>query len=196
LNHTVFKGRQLPFIMELPLYHAPTARGVAHYLWHNTRAFLNKAGTIILLMSMLIWALSYFPGRDLESSYLGRFGHALGPAGGLLGMDWRMLVALLSSFIAKENALATLGILYGSGESAEGLAQLLTSQVAPAAGLAFLTATMLFVPCAATLAVMRQETGQWRWVLASIGVMLLVALSAAALAFQSGRILGLGLAHA
>ncbi|HVO93547.1 MAG TPA: ferrous iron transport protein B [Terriglobales bacterium] len=196
LNSTVFKGRQLPFIMELPLYHAPTACSVAHYLWHNTRAFLSKAGTIILLMSMLIWALGYFPGRDLESSYLSRIGHVLSPAGEFLGMDWRMMVALLSSFIAKENALATLGILYGSGESAEGLAQILTAQVAPAAGLAFLTATMLFVPCAATLAVMRQETGQWRWVLASIGIMLFIALCAAALTFQSSRILGLGLAHA
>ena len=133
LNYTVFKGRQMPFIMELPLYHAPTARSVAHYLWHNTRAFLSKAGTIILLMSMLIWALGYFPGPDLESSYLGRFGYALGPVGALLGMDWRMLVALLSSFIAKENALATLGILYGSSVAGDGLAEILSTHVTPAA---------------------------------------------------------------
>ena len=196
LNYTVFKGRQMPFIMELPLYHAPNARSVAHYLWHNTRAFLSKAGTIILLMSMLIWALGYFPGPDLERSYLGRFGYTLGPLGELLGMDWRMLVALLSSFIAKENALATLGILYGSGVAGDGLAEILSTHVTPAAGLAFLTATMLFVPCAATLAVMRQETGQWRWVLVSVGLMLFVALFAGAIAYQIASGFGLGIAHA
>ena len=119
-NQTVVKGREMPFIMELPLYHVPTARGILHYVWHNTRAFLSKAGTIILLMSMLIWALGYFSGPDLERSFLGRFGYALGPLGDSLGMDWRMLVALLSSFIAKENAIATLGILYG-GEPGGGL---------------------------------------------------------------------------
>jgi ferrous iron transport protein B len=80
--------------------------------------------------------------------------------GELLGMDWRILVALLSSFTAKENAIATLGILYGNGESGNGLAEILSARVSPAAGLAFLTATMLFIPCAATIAVIRQETGQ------------------------------------
>jgi ferrous iron transport protein B len=196
LNYTVFKGRQMPFIMELPLYHTPNARSVFHYLWHNTRAFLAKAGTIILLMSMLIWALGYFPGPNLEKSYLGRVGYALVPLGELLGMNWRMVVALLSSFIAKENAIATLGILYGSGESGGGLAEILSASVSPAAGLAFLTATMLFVPCAATIAVMRQETGQWRWVLASISLMLFVALFAGVIAYQIGCGFGLGIPHA
>jgi ferrous iron transport protein B len=196
LNYTVFKGQQTPFIMELPLYHAPTARNVVYYLWQNTRAFLTKAGTIILLMSIAIWALGYFPGPDLEKSYLGRLGYALSPLGELLGMDWRLLVALLSSFIAKENAIAALGILYGSGESGEGLAEILSVRVTPAAGLAFLTATMLFIPCAATIAVMRQETGQWRWVLASIGLMLFVSLFAAVIAYQIGRVFGLGIPHA
>ena len=186
----------MPFIMELPLYHAPTTRGVANYLWHNTRAFLTKAGSIILLMSMLIWTLGYFPGPDLENSYLGRLGYALSPVGELLGMDWRMLMALLSSFIAKENAIATLGILYGCGESGGGLAASLSAHVSPAAGLAFLTATMLFVPCAATIAVMRQETGQWRWVFVSVGLMLFVALFAGAIAYQIARGFGLGIVNA
>jgi ferrous iron transport protein B len=196
LNHTVFKSHQLPFIMELPLYHTPNARSVLHYLWHNTRAFLAKAGSIILLMSMLIWAFGYFPGPDLENSYLGGFGHWLNPLGELHGMDWRMLVALLSSFIAKENAIATLGILYGGGESGDGLAKIRSARVSPAAGLAFLSATMLFVPCATTIAVMRQETGKWRWVLFSITTMLLIALFAAMIAYQIGRGFGLDIANA
>jgi ferrous iron transport protein B len=196
LNHTLFRGHRLPFIMELPLYHTPNARSIAHFVWHSTRMFLTKAGSFILLMSLLVWALGNFPGPDLESSYLGRFGHALGPLSGLLGMDWRLLVALLSSFMAKENAIATLGILYGGGEKGIGLAQTLVASVAPASGLAFLTATMLFIPCAATVAVMRQEMGSWRWVLFGIGIMLLIALGAAVLVYQTCQLFGWGITHA
>jgi ferrous iron transport protein B len=145
LNQTLFRGHRLPFIMELPLYHTPNVRSIAHFVWHSTRMFLTKAGSFILLMSLLVWALGNFPGPDLESSYLGRFGHALGPLGEWLGMDWRLVVALLSSFMAKENAIATLGILYGGGEKGLSLAQTLVASVAPASGLAFLTATMLFI---------------------------------------------------
>jgi ferrous iron transport protein B len=196
LNQTLFRGHRLPFIMELPLYHTPNARSIAHFVWHSTRMFLTKAGSFILLMSLLVWALGNFPGPDLESSYLGRFGHALGPLGEWLGMDWRLVVALLSSFMAKENAIATLGILYGGGEKGIGLAQTLVASVAPASGLAFLTATMLFIPCAATVAVMRQETGSWRWVLFGIGMMLLIALGAAVLVYQTCQWFGWGIIHA
>jgi len=196
LNHTLFRGHRLPFIMELPLYHTPNARSIAHFVWHSTRMFLTKAGSFILLMSVLVWALGNFPGPDLESSYLGRFGRALAPLSELLGMDWRLLVALLSSFMAKENAIATLGILYGGGEKGIGLAETLVASVAPASGLAFLTATMLFIPCAATVAVMRQETGSWRWVLFGIGMMLLIALGAAVLVYQTCQWFGWGIIHA
>ena len=196
LNHTLFRGHRLPFIMELPLYHTPNARSIAHFVWHSTRMFLTKAGSFILLMSVLVWALGNFPGPDLESSYLGRFGRALAPLSELLGMDWRLLVALLSSFMAKENAIATLGILYGGGEKGIGLAETLVASVAPASGLAFLTATMLFIPCAATVAVMRQETGSWRWVLFGIGMMLLIALGAAVLVYQTCQLFGWGVTHA
>ncbi|MDZ4345332.1 MAG: ferrous iron transport protein B [Candidatus Binatia bacterium] len=196
LNQTLFRGHRLPFIMELPLYHTPNARSIAHFVWHSTRMFLTKAGSFILLMSLLVWALGNFPGPDLESSYLGRFGHALGPLGEWLGMDWRLVVALLSSFMAKENAIATLGILYGGGEKGIGLAQTLVASVAPASGLAFLTATMLFIPCAATVAAMRQEMGSWRWVLFGIGMMLLIALGAAVLVYQTCQLFGWGVTHA
>ncbi len=196
LNHTLFRGHRLPFIMELPLYHTPNARSIVHFVWHSTRMFLTKAGSFILLMSLAVWALGSFPGPDLESSYLGHFGRALGPLGELLGMDWRLLLALLSSFMAKENAIATLGILYTGGEKATGLAETLVATVAPASGLAFLTATMLFIPCAATVAVMRQETGSWRWVLFAIGLMLLIALGAAVLVYQTCQWFGWGVLHA
>jgi ferrous iron transport protein B len=190
-NHTLFRGQHTAFIMELPLYHVPNARTIGAFIWNNTSAFLRKAGSFILLASCLIWALSYFPGTGIEQSYLARAGQALAPLGELMGMDWRLLVALLSSFIAKENAIAALGILYG--HSGDGLAAALAQQVSPASALAFLTATMLFIPCVATVAVMRQETRSWRWTLFDLALLLAIALAAAILVYQGASVLGMGI---
>jgi ferrous iron transport protein B len=192
LSHTLFRGEHMAFIMELPLYHAPNARSIARFAWANTRAFLRKAGSLILLISVLIWALSYFPGAGLEDSYLARFGRTLAPLGEVVGLDWRLLAALLASFVAKENAIAALGILYGSAEGA-GLAETLAATVPPASALSFIAATMLFIPCAATIAVMRQETGSWGWTLFGVTLLLVVALGAAALVYQACRLLGFGM---
>jgi len=153
---------------------------------------LRKAGRLILFISVLIWALSYFPGAGLEDSYLARFGHSLAPVGDALGLDWRLLVALLASFVAKENAIAALGILYGSAQGAS-LAETLAATVPPASALSFIAATMLFIPCATTIAVMRQETGSWGWTLFGVALLLVIALGAAALVYQVCRLLGFGL---
>ncbi|NWG87173.1 MAG: ferrous iron transport protein B, partial [Hydrogenophilaceae bacterium] len=192
LSHTLFRGERMAFIMELPLYHAPNAKSILRFAWANTWAFLRKAGSLILLISMVIWALGYFPGASLEESYLARFGRSLAPAGEVLGLDWRLLVALLASFIAKENAIAALGILYGSTAGA-GLAETLAATVPPASALSFIAATMLFIPCAATVAVMRQETGSWGWTLFGVGLLLVIALGGAALVYQVCRLLGFGM---
>ena len=115
VNKVAFKGEQTAFIMELPLYHVPNARTVGLYVWNNTASFLKKAGTFILLASAVVWALSNLPGGDVETSFLASAGRALEPVGGLMGLtDWRMIVALLSSFFAKENTIATLGVLFGA----------------------------------------------------------------------------------
>lgn len=106
-------------------------------------------------------------------------------------MDWRLLVALLSPLIAKENAIAALGILYGYGGG--GLAATLAREVSPASALAFLTATMLFIPCVATLAVMRQETRSWRWTLFDLALLLAIALAAAIMIYQGASVLGMGI---
>jgi ferrous iron transport protein B len=189
LSHTLFRGQHMAFIMELPLYHMPNARTIGTAVWNNTWAFVRKAGSFILLASVLVWALSYFPSGVLEQSYLARFGQALAPLGGLMGMDWRMLVALISSFIAKENVIVTLGILYGQGSA--GLVPTLAAQVAPASALSFLTVTMLFIPCMATVAVMRQETGSWRWTLFDIALLLAIALVAGILVYHGAGALGM-----
>ena len=193
LSKTLFRGQHSAFIMELPLYHLPNPRTIGIYIWNNIGAFLRKAGTLIVLISVLVWALSSYPGADIEQSYLAQFGRTLEPLGQLMGLDWRMIVALLSSFIAKENAIATLGILYGTGDEVAGLAETLVTVVSPAAALSFLVVSMLFIPCAATVAVMFQETRSWRWTIFSVLLLLGIALGAGIAVYQCAQWLGLGI---
>ncbi len=187
LHHALFRGERSPFILELPLYHLPNARTIGLVVWQRLRAFLRRACTVILTVSVVVWALAHLPGGRVEESILGWIGRGLSPLGALMGLDWRMIVALLTSFVAKENAVATLGVLYGSSEG--GLAEVLTATVRPAAGLAFLVATMLFIPCAATFAVMRQEGG-WKWALLGMGLLLVVSLMAGVAAYQVAHLAG------
>jgi ferrous iron transport protein B len=191
-SRTLFRGRHMAFIMELPLYHLPNARTILAFIWGHVLEFLRSAASIILIVSVMVWAAASFPGPGIETSYLARFGRSLAPAGALMGFDWRLIVALVSSFVARENAIATLAILYGGGVPGTDLAQTLAAHVAPASGLAFLTVTMLFVPCVATVAAMRQETRSWRWPLFSVLLHLVVALAAGSLVYQAARWLGLG----
>jgi ferrous iron transport protein B len=165
--HTLLmKAEPTPFIMELPLYHRPDPRTIGHVIWTRTLSFIRKAGTVILAMSILVWLLSYFPTGETETSFLAAIGGVLEPLGRPLGLDWKMVTALLSSLVAKENAIATLGVLYGVGD--QGLLQVLPQVMSSASALAFLTVIMLFVPCAATIAVMRQEMADLRWLAGSL----------------------------
>ncbi len=119
VNKVVFKGERSAFIMEMPLYHVPNARTIGLYVWRNTQAFIRKAGTLIVLVSAIVWVLSNYPGDEPSESVLGIIGQALEPFFSLMGLgDWRLIVALLSSFVAKENSVATLGVLFGSDRRA------------------------------------------------------------------------------
>lgn len=192
VHELVLGGEHVAFIMELPLYHAPNWRTIGIHVWQRLVAFLQKAGSIILVVSVLIWALSYFPYGDIRTGYLASAGRWLDAVGRLMGLPWEMMVALLTSFVAKENTIATLGILFGVGESGEGLAGALQGVLSPAAALAFLAAQMLFLPCAATTAAIRQETHSWRWTLASLGLLLAVSLGTGIAIYQTARLLGWG----
>jgi ferrous iron transport protein B len=174
INKVVFKGEHVAFIMELPLYHLPNGRTITLIIWQRLLSFLHKAGTIILAVSVFVWALSTLPSGDIESSFMAGVGRLLEPVGRLMGLDWRMMVALLTSFIAKENAIATLGVLFGAGESEAGLAAILGTTLTPAAALAFLVMQMLFIPCVATVGAIKQETNSWRWTVFSVVFLLLV----------------------
>ncbi|MDY7041324.1 MAG: ferrous iron transport protein B [Chloroflexota bacterium] len=190
INKIVLQGERAAFIMELPLYHVPNWRTIGLLVWQHSLAFLKKAGTLILVMAVIVWALSYWPGGDVETSFLARFGRLLEPVGALMGMSWRMIVALLTSFIAKENSLATLGILYGTGEEEAKLAELMSGALTPAAALAFLVIQMLFVPCVATVAAMWQETRSVRWTLFNVVLLLVVSFGAGILVYQVAGWLG------
>ncbi len=186
LHRLLFHGEQAAFIMELPLYHLPNARTIGLYVWQNVLAFLQKAGSTILVVSVLVWALAYFPAGVQSESYLVALGHALEPLGRLMGLSWQAMTALLTSFVAKENTIATLGILYGSD-----LEVALAQSLSVASGLAFLVTQMLFIPCAATVAAIRQEAGG-KWALVSVAMLLVVSLLAGLLVYQLGVALGLG----
>lgn len=182
LNRTLFRGERVAFVMELPLYHAPNPRSIGLFMWNHTWSFLRRASTMILAVATSVWALGYFPNGDVETSYLAQFGALLEPLGRFLGFDWRLTVALLTSFVAKENAIATLGVLYRS--EGNSLVELLSSTVSMASGLSFLVTTMLFIPCAATVAAMRQETHSWKWTLLGVTMLLAIALVAGAISYH------------
>ena len=190
INRVVFKGAHIAFIMEMPLYHLPNARTISLFIWNNTWAFVKKAGTIILIVSVLVWGLAYFPAGDIQISLLARIGRWMEPLGRPMGLDdWRPVVALLSSFIAKENTIAVLGILY-SADSELGLARRVAGALSPAAALAFLVIQMTFIPCVATVAAIKQETG-WRWTGFSVGLLLIISLCFGTLVYQVAHLAGL-----
>lgn len=192
LHRTAFRGESSAFLMELPLYQRPHLRTTMYHVYAHLKEFVRKAGTVIVVAAAAIWALSAFPGPGIENSALAQLGHGLAPLGDLMGLDWRLIAALLSSFVAKEVAISTLGILYGLGEEAQGLAATLPSVVDPASGLAFLAVTMLFIPCMATVAAIRQETGGWRWPAVSVALLLGVSVLSGIAVYQGALLLGLG----
>jgi ferrous iron transport protein B len=183
MNRLVLKGERAAFIMELPLYHMPNLRTIGLYVWRNMVAFLQKAGSVILVASLVIWVLSYFPAQgDVDQSYLAMVGQALQPLGRLMGLPWPMLVALITSFVAKENTIATLGVIYGDFET------VLPALLSGPAALALLVVQMLFVPCVATVAAMKQESRSWLWTAVGVGVLLLISFGAGVLVYQVGTL--------
>jgi len=190
INRVLFSGESPAFIMELPLYHLPNWRTIALNAWQRVVDFVERAGTVILLLSVVVWVLSTLPGGAIEGSYLATVGRYLAPVGRLMGLDWRMMVALLASLVAKEQAIATLAVLVAGGEAT--LAAALPQILSPAAGVAFLVVQMLFVPCVGTLTAMRKETGSWRWVAVSVAYQAALSFGVGIALYQTARLVGLG----
>ncbi|UCH79319.1 MAG: ferrous iron transport protein B [Candidatus Coatesbacteria bacterium] len=193
-SRVLFPGESAHFVMELPPYRLPTLRGAFLHAGERSWEFLKRAGGIILAASVLLWGLANLPpgvayaGRD---SFLGTAGAALAPLFAPAGFaDWRPAVALLAGIGAKEAVVSTLGVLYGVG--GEGLASALRTTFSPLAAYAYMVMTLLYIPCVATIAVIRRETGSWRWTLFAVAYTLIVGWAAAVLVYQGGRLLGWG----
>ncbi len=181
------RAESAAFIMEMPLYHVPNGRTIGLLVWTRIIAFLKKAGTVILLVSVIVWLFASLPQGNIETSYLARVGQLLSPIGAWMGLGWKPLVALMTSFVAKENSVATLGVLYGVGGDTTALFGALSASLSPASALAFLAAQMLFVPCVSTVAAIRQETHSWLWTGINIIFLVLVTLVGGIVVYQIAR---------
>ena len=184
--------------MELPPYHRPTAKGVLIHTWERGKLFLQKAGTVILAGSVVMWFLSAFPwGVEVAGphSYIGRIGRLLAPLVKPLGFGWQEAVALLAGFAAKEIVVSTLGVLYGLGGKAQthelGRA-IAGGHLTPLAGYAFMTFVLIYTPCLASVAAVRRETQSWKWTAFAVGYLVVLAWLVAFVIYQGGRLVGLG----
>jgi ferrous iron transport protein B len=184
-----FKDVPVPFIMELPLYHNPDFKTIGVVVWVRTWAFIKKAGSVIFVFSIILWIMSNVPGGNIEQSMLARIGHIFEPVGAPIGLDWKLMVALFSSIIAKENSVATLGVLFNAGD--QGLMAALSQAVNQPSALSFLIILMLFIPCAPTMTVMKQEMGGIKWLSVSFLFMLVLSYGSAAIVYRLAILLGL-----
>lgn len=183
LHSFILKNDHVAFIMELPLYHIPNLKTIGIYVWQNLIGFLQKAGTIILAGSLVIWGLAYFPGGNMMTSYLSYAGKLLEPVGAWMGLPWPVMLAILTSVVAKENTIATLGILYGN------VNLVLPTLITIPAALALLVFQMLFVPCLGTIAAIREETKSLAWTVVSALLMLGLSLGFGVLVFRLAALL-------
>ncbi len=166
LKNTVLKVDKKPFYIELPMYRWPNWKNIATYAWQKTRGYLERAGTLIAAMSALVWALAYFPGGSINHSILSTLGNWIAPVGRPFGLDWRLLVALISGVASKETTLATLGVLYHANES--NIGTVLTNSIPFASGLSFFVFSMFYIPCLATTFTVHSESGSWKWTVFSV----------------------------
>ncbi len=189
LRLTAFKQDETPFVMELPPYRWPTLRATLKHIWEKCYQYIKKIGTVILLASVIIWVLSYYPHTDLsetelaqteeiteaeaneiqyENSCLGMIGKFVAPVMSPMGFDWKISVAVLSSIPAKEIVVSTLGVLYASEEDDLGEAIQKSGDLTTASALALMVFMLLFFPCIATIGAVASETRKIKWAFFSV----------------------------
>ncbi|EHR79408.1 iron transporter [Thermococcus litoralis DSM 5473] len=190
LGKFVVKGEESPFVIELPEYSLPSWKVAVVHSWERSKEFLRKAGTVILLGSVAIWYLSTYPepiGSGL--SYAEKLGKVFEPFTLLMGLDWKAAVSLIFGIIAKENVIATYGIIYGIGESEEALISLMQSAMTPLQAFVLALVTTLYIPCIATIGAIRAEGGN-KWALVASLYNLLLASLVGILVYNIGLLLG------
>ncbi len=204
-KRVIFRGRDVPFVMELPPYRMPTLRSSTRHMWSKSVQYIRKMGTVILAASVIIWALGHYPKSDnIENSYIGRAGHFIEPAIAPLGFDWKIGVSIVTGLAAKEIIVGTMGVLYQSESDHSGsnltMKDRLTEQYytsGPRAGEKVFTplssySLMLFIliyfPCVATLAAIKKEAGM-RWAIFTSVYTTAVAWLVAFIVYQTGSLL-------
>ncbi len=188
INKIFFKGERSAFIMELPLYHIPNFKTIVIFVFNNLKSFIVRAGTIILIVSIIVWLFTILPTGELETSYLAKLGKYLTPIGRVVGFDWRMILATLTSFTAKENSISTLSILYGKMNENGGLAYILKNTISTSSALSFLVLQMLFIPCMATVVTVYKETNSWKWTIFNIVFLLVISTIGGIVTYQIANI--------
>lgn len=192
LSRLLKTNGQHALIMELPPYRMPTVTNVLKHAWYHTKEFMKKAGTIIIGSVLVIWALASLPvgvAYGSEISLLGRIGHFISPVFQPLGFGhWTFTVALIFGVVAKEVIIGTLGTLYGVGKDA--LAATIPGYITPLGALSFLFFVLLYIPCLATIAVIRQESGGWKYTFLQPLVTIVIAWVVAFLVYHFGLMLG------
>ena len=177
--------------MELPSYHVPSIRTAAKSAGIRTTFFVKKAGTFIFATVLIIWVLASLPaGVQYASadSIIGKIGSAVAPVFSPAGFDsWQASVALIFGFLAKEVVVGTFGVLYG-GQAA--LSSTLSSQFSALSAMSFMVMTLVYIPCVATIAVIRREIGA-KWAVLSVGISVTLGYVLAVIVFQAGRLLGI-----
>ncbi len=201
LKGFVTQGSLSSFIMELPEYHRPTLRNLTLHTWDKVKGFAIKAGTVLLLASIVIYVMSTYtfslqPAVSQIDSMIGSIGVFIAPIFRPLGFgDWRSSIALLVGFAAKEAVVSTLGVLYGVGGNASNNAASLLEPIraayTPLSGFAFMTFTLLYLPCIAAFATLKREMNSWKWTLIAVGYQTGVAYLLALIIYQGGKLMGL-----
>jgi ferrous iron transport protein B len=193
LKSTILQSEKAPFILEMPPYRWPTLRGLGLRLYDRSKVFLRRAGTVILGVAIVLWVLAHLPLQNgkvppIEQSIAGSIGHAVEPAIRPLGLNWKIGIGLITSLAAREVIVGTLGTIYGidgADPAARDLHSAIQRDLTPAGAVALMVFFAFAMQCISTIAVVRRETGGWRWPLAQFTYMLVLAYAGAFIAYQA-----------
>ena len=191
------KGEDSPFVMELPPYRMPTSKSIMRHTWEKGAQYLKKMGGIIMIASIIIWFLGYYPQHDAyenvaeqqENSYIGQIGKAIEPVIKPLGFDWKLGIGLISGVGAKELAVSTLGVLYTNEGDVENVNLSNRIPITPLVALAYMLFVLIYFPCIATFAAIKQESGSWKWAIFTAGYTTGLAWLVAFTVFQIGSLI-------
>ena len=191
------KGEDSPFVMELPPSRMPSSKSIMRHTWEKGAQYLKKMGGIIMIASIIIWFLGYYPQHDAyesvaeqqKNSYIGQIGKAIEPVIKPLGFDWKLGIGLISGVGAKELVVSTLGVLYTNEGDVENVNLSNRIPITPLVALAYMLFVLIYFPCIATFAAIKQESGSWKWAIFTAGYTTGLAWLIAFTVFQIGSLI-------